>query len=91
MKFADNEGPDQPAHKADQGLHGPLTESMDTVVYADEQRCSDQTARMLMLIWTYVMRKLYKGLFRTLRTKYIYLDMLSYLELCKPMYFRHMI
>ena len=40
IQFVDNAGPDQPAHQADLGLHCPLTESMDTVVYVDEQRMS---------------------------------------------------
>ena len=52
MLFADNAGPDQPAHlltQADLGLRCPLTESMDTVVYVDEQRmirsdCTDAHA-----------------------------------------------
>ena len=30
MQFLDNAGPDQPVH--------PLTESMDTIVYVNEQR-----------------------------------------------------
>ena len=37
MLFADNAGPDQPAH-TDLGLRCPLTESMATVVYVDEQK-----------------------------------------------------
>ena len=37
VQVADKAGPDQPAHKADQDLRCPLTESMDTVVYFDEQ------------------------------------------------------
>ena len=37
MQLADNAGPDA---QADRGLHCPLTESMDTVVYVDEQRIS---------------------------------------------------
>ena len=32
MQFADNAGPDQPVHSR------PLTESVDTVEYVDEQR-----------------------------------------------------
>ena len=36
MQFGDNAGPDQPAH-ADQGLHCQLAESVDTLVYVDEQ------------------------------------------------------
>ena len=35
---------------------------------------SDQTARMRMLTWTYVVRKLYKGLFRALRIICFYAD-----------------
>ena len=42
------------------GLDYTLTESVDTVVYVDERR-SDQTARMRMLIWTYLVRKLHKS------------------------------
>ena len=34
MQFVDNAGPDQ----VDQGLHCPLTQSMDGVVYVNEQR-----------------------------------------------------
>ena len=38
MQFVDNIGPDQPAFlQADQRLCCPLTESMDIVVYVDEQ------------------------------------------------------
>ena len=29
--YADSEGPDQPAHPADQGFHCPLTKSLDTI------------------------------------------------------------
>ena len=41
LQFADNAGPDQ-LHIciADQGLHCPHTESMDTVVYVEEERMS---------------------------------------------------
>ena len=39
----------------------PLTESVDTVVYVDEQ-----TAQMCKLIWTYVVCKMHKGQFRAL-------------------------
>ena len=40
MQFADNAGPDQPAHnaQADLGLPCLLTESMDTIVYVEKQR-----------------------------------------------------
>ena len=51
--------------QADQGLHCPLTESMDTVVYVNRE-CSDQTAQMHTLIWTYTVRK-YTGPFPALR------------------------
>ena len=37
---------------------------MDTVVYGDEQRMFRSDS---MVIWTYIVRNLYKGLFRTLR------------------------
>ena len=71
MQFADNTGPDQPAHL---GLRCPLTESMDTVVesmvtvvYVDKLRmlrldCTDAHADG----WTYVVRRLHKGPFRAL-------------------------
>ena len=36
MQFADNSGPD--LRCADLGLRCPLTESIDTVVYVDEQK-----------------------------------------------------
>ena len=32
MQFSDNKGPDQPAHRC------PPTESVDTVVYVDDQK-----------------------------------------------------
>ena len=35
MQFADNADPDQPA-----GMRCPLTESLDTIVYVNEQRMS---------------------------------------------------
>ena len=35
LQFADNTGPDQPAHKC---LHCQHTELVDTVVYVDRQR-----------------------------------------------------
>ena len=40
MQFADNAGPDQPAHKLRQirGFHCPRTASMDSVVYVHEQK-----------------------------------------------------
>ena len=51
MHSEDNAGPDKPVQKmqADQGLHCPLTESMDSVVYANKQRmlssdCTDAHA-----------------------------------------------
>ena len=61
--------------QADQGIHCPLTVSMDTVVYArmsTNRESSDQTARMRTLIWAYFVRKLYKGLFRVLSIKCIH-------------------
>ena len=45
--------------QADQGIRCPLTESMDTVVYVDEQRrmsCLDQIAPMRKLILTFAVR-----------------------------------
>ena len=42
MQFADNTGPDQPMHKTDPGLHCPLTESMGTLVFVDEQNRTEQ-------------------------------------------------
>ena len=62
MQFADNAGPD----KAYQGLHCPLTESMDIVVYmyVDEQRmsisdCTDANAH-LDLRWSITKTRLFK-------------------------------
>ena len=65
MHFADNEGPDQPAHaQADQGLRCPLKESKDTVVYVGEQRTS---GCMRILIWAFAVRIWHQGLFLVLR------------------------
>ena len=50
MKFAVNAGPDQPMHaQVALVLHCPLTESVDTIVYVDEQKmprvvCTDVQA-----------------------------------------------
>ena len=66
MSYAGNECPDQPAH---QSFRCPLTESTDTVNYFDETlRSSSNCVRML--IWTYVVRTLQKGLFLALRIIY---------------------
>ena len=64
MQFADNVGPDQPAHKRRliRTFIVRLQNSMNTVVYVDEE-CSDKTAQMRILIWIYIVRKFYKGLF----------------------------
>ena len=43
--------------QADQDLRCPLTESMEPIVYVDEQECPDQTAQMRKLIWTFAIRK----------------------------------
>ena len=41
MQFADSAGPDPCAFvQTDQGLYCPLTESLNIVVYVDEQRMS---------------------------------------------------
>ena len=66
MHFADNAGSDQPAHKHDQGLHGPVTDQWILQYMSMNRECSDQTTRMRMLIWTNVVNKLYKGHFHVL-------------------------
>ena len=60
-QYADNTGPDQPAHsmQADLGLQCTLPKSMDTVVCVDEQRMS-------RLDYNFSVRRRHMGLFPTL-------------------------
>ena len=64
MQFVDNAGSDQPAHN--QGLHGLLTESMDTVVYIAKKKMFRSDCMDCMLIWTYAVCKMHKSSFHAM-------------------------
>ena len=61
MQFADNAGPKQPVHKRMliRAFVGHLENQY--IVHVVNRECSDQTACMYMLIWTYTVCKLYEG------------------------------
>ena len=66
MQSADNAGPDQPAHKRRLIRAFVVRLQNQWILYymSTNRERSNLTVRMRMLIWTYVVRKLYKGIFR---------------------------
>ena len=62
MQFADDAGTNQPGHKwSDLVLCCVLTESMDTLVYVNEQKMPSRL-QTHMLIWTYIVPKCIRAL-----------------------------
>ena len=67
LQLSDNADPDELAHQRQQ--IGAF-ESVNTVVYVDEQKMPRSDCRMRKLIWTHAVRKLHEGHFRVLRINY---------------------
>ena len=72
VQFTDNAGPDQPALKRRliRAFIVRLQNQWMLLYMLTNRESSDQTARMRMLIWTYVALKLNKGPSHALRLDY---------------------